>query len=185
VGEVGRNRALEGRGRDKRKAVWIAGIRSWLIVAGAVCVIVWPLRSLANAQNTGVDRATSQELTAYLKQNRLPLVGAQVMKDSAGGRQVVLYGFAASDAGKQDAEQRAAAFMGPPAPNIDDRIVVKPELANMTGQPQQGDNQAAPYNQGGEANSQGTQAGQAAGGLSFDSLYDQVQRYGIKSPPGE
>ena len=177
--EARRNGAVRGQDRGRRIARWLVRGPAWLIVAAVACVIGGPLRPVAYAQNANVDRAASEALTAYLKQNRLPLVGAQVMKDRAGGRQVVLYGFAASDAGKQDAEQKTVAYLvnhlGAPAPSVDDRIVVKPELANMTAPSQQED--AAP--------DQAAQAGQAAGGLSFDSLYDQIQRYGIKSPPGE
>ncbi|MGA2411894.1 MAG: hypothetical protein ABSG46_16100 [Candidatus Binataceae bacterium] len=138
---------------------------------------------MAQAQNADVDRATSDALTANLKQHQLPLVGAQVVNDSAGGRQVVLYGFVASDAGKVEAEERALNYLGSPPPSVDDRIVVKPELANMTEPSQQEpDTQSAPGDQAGAD----SQVGQAVGGsLSFDSLYDQIQRYGIKSPPGE
>lgn len=119
---------------------------------------------------------------AYLKQNRLPLVGAQVTKDSNGARRVVLYGFVATDDGKQDAEAKAIAFLGQPPPTVDDRLVVKPELATMTGPPPA---DAQPDAQPAGAENQAAAGSGAGSGISFDSLYQQIQSYGIKSPPGE
>jgi hypothetical protein len=151
------------------------------------CAIGGPLRSVAYAQAADVDQATSQALTSYLKQNRLPLVGAQVIKDSSGGRRLVLYGFVATDEGKVDAEQKAIGYLGTPVPAVDDRLVIKPELATMT-TPPQGDRgvsqQSVPPQSG--PDDQSMQGGAApARRMSFDSLYQQIQQYGIKSPPGE
>lgn len=164
-------------------------MRLWLGAAIAVCAIVMPLRSVARAQAADVDQATSQALTAYLKEHRLPLVGAQVIKDNSGGRRLVLYGFVATDEGKTDAEQKAIGYLGTPVPTVDDRLLVKPELATMTapqpsdqseGQPQQAEpQQGEPDDQAAQGNAS------TASGISFDSLYQQIQRYGIKSPPGE
>ncbi len=141
------------------------------------------MRVAAQTQSPTVDQGASQELTTYLKQHRLPLVGAQVMTDGTGGRRLVLYGFVATDDGKQDAEQKAIVFLGTPVPTVDDRLVVKPELATMTG-PQPSD--AQPDGQQGPADNQAAASGGASGStISFDSLYQQIQRYGIKSPPGE
>jgi hypothetical protein len=160
-------------------------MRLWLGVALAVCAIGGLLRSVAHAQAADVDQATSQALTAYLKQNRLPLVGAQVIKDNSGGRRLVLYGFVATDEGKTDAEQKAIGYLGTPVPTVDDRLLVKPELATMIApQPSDQSNQAEPQQT--EPNDQAVQNGRApASAISFDSLYRQIQQYGIKSPPGE
>lgn len=147
-----------------------------------VCTIGGPLRTVAHAQAADVDQATSQALTAYLKEHRLPLVGAQVIKDSSGGRRLVLYGFVATDEGKVDAEQKAIGYLGTPVPTVDDRLLVKPELATMTG-PQttdQGESQQAQPDYQSEQN-----GGAPASSISFDSLYQQIQQYGIKTPPGE
>src|SRR5579864_3016477 len=54
-----------------------------------------------------VDSPQSQGLSDYLKHHQLPLVGAQVVTSASGGRQVILFGFVASDFGKTDAEQKA------------------------------------------------------------------------------
>lgn len=134
-----------------------------------------PRRALAQASSASVDQASSQALTAYLKQNRLPLVGAQVMNSSGGTRRVVLYGFVATDEGKHDAERQVVAYLGTPVPSIDDRLVIKPELATMTAPPpaDQAAGSPAPVN------------GAPGGGMTFGELYQQIQQYGIKNPPGE
>jgi hypothetical protein len=139
-------------------------------------------RSLALAQVDNVDQASSQALTSYLKQNRLPLVGAQVIKANGGQERIVLYGFVASDEGKQDAERKVIAYLGTPVPTIDDRLVVKPELATMTA-PQQQDQ--AEDTQPADAQAAQSQGRAPAGGMSFEQLYQQIQQYGIKNPPGE
>src|SRR5215471_12446192 len=53
----------------------------------------------------------SQALTEYLKQRKLPLVGAQVLRSADGRRMVVLYGFVGSDFGKADATKKARSFL--------------------------------------------------------------------------
>jgi hypothetical protein len=164
-------------------------MRLWLGVALIACMIGGPLRSVARAQTTDVDQTTSEALTAYLKQHRLPLVGAQVIKDNSGGRRLVLYGFVATDEGKIDAEQKAIGYLGTPVPTVDDRLLVKPELATMTspqpsdqsGQSDTGEAQPAEPDQRAQQNG----GAAPASGISFDSLYRQIQQYGIKSPPGE
>jgi hypothetical protein len=148
-----------------------------IAIAILVAANVIPCRTVF-AQDDNVDQASSQALTSYFKENRLPLVGAQVMKASGGARRVVLYGFVATDEGKQDAERKAIAFLGAPAATIDDRLVIKPELATMTGP------QAEPQDQGTGYQEQETGAS-GTGGLSFDQIYQQIQQYGIKNPPGE
>jgi hypothetical protein len=167
-------------GTRRRRAKWAAmACLSVAILTGAI-VIQW--RSSAIAQIDNVDQATSQALTSYLKQNRLPLVGAQVIKATGGQQRVVLYGFVASDEGKQDAERKVIAYLGTPVPTIDDRLVVKPELATMTApQPQD----QAEDNQPGDTQAAQGQGSAAAGGMSFEQLYQQIQQYGIKNPPGE
>ena len=46
-----------------------------------------------------------------LKHHSLPLVGAQVVTSTSGGKQVILFGFVASDFGKTDAEQKARHYL--------------------------------------------------------------------------
>src|SRR5690242_13573032 len=50
-----------------------------------------------------IDSGQSQGLSDYLKHHQLPLVGAQVVSNPSAGRQVILFGFVASEYGKTDA----------------------------------------------------------------------------------
>jgi len=88
-------------------------------------------RSSATADTTGyvADPDASKALTDYLKHHRLPLVGAQVLRNpNDGNRSVVLYGFVGSDFGKSDAQRQADDFINDPAVEVDNRIRVNPEL---------------------------------------------------------
>jgi hypothetical protein len=69
-------------------------------------------------------------LTDYFRAHRLPLVGASVVTTSS-GRQVILYGFVATDHGKTDADEDARRIVNAPQVAIDDRIIVQPELLTM------------------------------------------------------
>jgi hypothetical protein len=78
------------------------------------------------------DTGRSDALTSYLKQHRLPLVGAQVLNDpSSGKRVIVLYGFVATDFGKSDATAKARAFLNDPAAVVENRVMVDPEIASQ------------------------------------------------------
>lgn len=82
------------------------------------------------------DSSQSTALTNYLQKNRLPLVGAQVMTNTSGNRQVILYGFVATDFGKQDAVGKARGYLGDPNVGVVNRIAVRPELlASGSGTP--------------------------------------------------
>jgi hypothetical protein len=88
-------------------------------------------RSYAPANTRGyvADAGASSALTDYLKQHRLPLVGAQVLRDpNSGARTVVLYGFVGSDLGKSDAQRQAEDFVNDADVEVDNRIRVNPEL---------------------------------------------------------
>ena len=76
------------------------------------------------------DTAQSGTLTSYLQSHRLPLVGAQVLADGSGNQQVILYGFVASDFGKQDAADKARRYLHNPNAPVINRIAVRPELAS-------------------------------------------------------
>jgi hypothetical protein len=91
----------------------------------------------AHIDTTGYrqDQSTSQALTDYLTQHKLPLVGAQVLTAPDGSRAVVLYGFAGSEAGKQDAVGKARGYLKESTVAVDNRVKVNPDLltANNTG----------------------------------------------------
>ena len=73
-----------------------------------------------------IDSPQSQGLSDYLKAHSLPLVGAQVVTSSSGGKQVILFGFVASDFGKTDAEQKARHYLKDPTLVVDNRIKISP-----------------------------------------------------------
>lgn len=176
-----------GEAKRRETGVVLTRRAKWPSLAWVSCAIFMAAITLARspsalAQNDDVDQATSQALTSYLKQNRLPLVGAQVIKASGGQSRVVLYGFVATDQGKQDAERNAIAYLGTPVPTIDDRLVIKPELATMTGPQSQDQGADAQGADAPPAQSGGTPPG---AGMTFDQIYQEIQQYGIKNPPGE
>jgi hypothetical protein len=89
------------------------------------------VRSRTPADTTGyvADPDASKALTDYLKRHRLPLVGAQVLRNpNNGNRSVVLYGFVGSDFGRSDAERKTDDFINDPAVEVQNRIRVNPEL---------------------------------------------------------
>jgi hypothetical protein len=80
-----------------------------------------------------IDSPQSQGLSDYLKHHSLPLVGAQVVTSPSGGKQVILFGFVASDFGKTDAEQKARHYLKDSSLVVDNRIKISPELAGAHG----------------------------------------------------
>jgi hypothetical protein len=76
-----------------------------------------------------VDPGASSALTDHLHHHRLPLVGAQVLRNpNTGARVVVLFGYVGSDFGKSDAQRQAEDFINDAAVEVDNRVHVKPEL---------------------------------------------------------
>src|SRR5271163_3998368 len=80
-----------------------------------------------------IDSPQSQGLSDYLKAHSLPLVGAQVVTSSSGGKQVILFGFVASDFGKTDAEQKARHYLKDQSVVVDNRIKISAALAGGNG----------------------------------------------------
>jgi hypothetical protein len=137
----------------------------------AFCIAALLIAASATfAQSYKVDAADSQSLTTYLRQHRLPLVGAQVLGDTAGNRRIVLYGFVATKFGKKDAAHKALAYIGKgaqagtPAPQVENRIEVRPEIARMK-------TQAAPA------------AAMDSDNKSLDQVLDNIERYGVTMAP--
>jgi len=88
-----------------------------------------PPSSAGTVAGGTIDSPQSQGLSDYLKHHSLPLVGAQVVTSPSGGKQVILFGFVASDFGKTDAEQKARYYLKDPSLVVDNRIKISPELA--------------------------------------------------------
>jgi hypothetical protein len=84
----------------------------------------------AAAQSRNVDTAASDKLTKYLHKNRLPMVGAQISHTSA-GRQLMLYGFVATDFGKGDAAAKSQRYLHDPAIAVINNIRVNPEVRHL------------------------------------------------------
>jgi hypothetical protein len=92
-----------------------------------------PPSSSGTVMGGTIDSAQSQGLSEYFNHHSLPLVGAQVVTSPSGGKQVILFGFVASDFGKTDAEQKARHYLKDPTLVVDNRIKVSPELAGGKG----------------------------------------------------
>ena len=92
-----------------------------------------PPSSAGTVAGGTIDSPQSQGLSDYLKHHSLPLVGAQVVTSPSGGKQVILFGFVASDFGKTDAEQKARHYLKDPSLVVDNRIKISPELAGSRG----------------------------------------------------
>lgn len=75
-----------------------------------------------------LDSSESRALGSYLQSHRLPLVGAQVLTNGGGNRRVILYGFVATDFGKQDAADKARRYLNDPSLAVINRIAVRPQL---------------------------------------------------------
>jgi hypothetical protein len=139
----------------------------------------------ALAQNFTVDTTASEALTNYLRQNRLPLVGAQIGTASTGARRLVLYGYVATQMGKSDAETKAVAHLGGVPPEVVNRIAIQPELAKMRSSGHAEDSSADASNSGvNDYAASGAPRG-AFPGQSLDHVIDDIQRYGIKSVPDD
>ena len=151
---------------------WLRRI-AWLALWFALTpLILLPMRlGAALAQDYMVDRVASDELSDFLRKNRLPLVGAQLLKAPDGHERLMLYGFVATDFGKGDAEKKALAHLGGSGIVVENRIVVRPEIGKLKS------HRSPPAASGAPASD--------SGNLSFDRVIDDIQRFGVKSPPGE
>jgi len=181
-------RIARGRRGALTAAAMVASTLAAALVMTALMIITAP--SVAIAQDFTVDSAASEALTNYLRQNRLPLVGAQIGTASSGARRLVLYGYVATQVGKSDAQTKAIAQMGAPPPEVVNRIVIQPEIAKMKSGGHPGPAGAAPDNS--QTDDVATYAGAGAGGApsggafpgeSIDQVLGDIQRYGTRSPP--
>jgi len=129
------------------------------------------------------DTSRSGTLTNYLQNHRLPLVGAQVLANNSGNQQVILYGFVASDFGKQDAADKARRYLHNPNVPVINRIAVRPELASgasgsapAPGAPQTGAS--------GATGSSGSELGSVQSYQDQQQQAQQQQQYMQQAPPG-
>jgi hypothetical protein len=168
------------------KLLWpraIVAIRIAAVCAAFIAFFAMP--RAARAQNFTVDTPTSEALTNYLRQNRLPLVGAQIGTASTGARRLVLYGYVATQMGKSDAETKAVAQLGGSPPEVVNRIVIQPELAKMRSGWRAKDSSGDASGGGVTDYAAGGAPSGAFPGQSLDQVIDDIQRYGIKSVPDD
>jgi hypothetical protein len=130
-------------------------------------VVAIAAASSALAQGYAVDATASAALTSSLRNQHLPLVGAQVLTNTAGGKRLVLYGFVATDFGKSDAERKALQYLGSKTIPVENRIAVRPEIAKLKSRRVASTTQRASATE------------------SFDQIVSDIERYGIKSAPDE
>ena len=119
------------------------------------------------------DPGASTALTDYFKQHRLPLVGAQVLRNpSDGARAVVLYGFVGSDFGKSDAQHKAEDYINDTSVEVDNRIRVNPELLSA-----RGPSSATPADSSNDANTDAQdQQAEANAGASMPGVQSYVDQ---------
>ncbi|HXW84414.1 MAG TPA: hypothetical protein VEJ86_08405 [Candidatus Binataceae bacterium] len=91
-----------------------------------------PTSSAPPLANGVVDQSQSRTITDYLRAHQLPLVGAQLVSAPGGQRQVILFGYTATDFGRSDAESKVRKYLNDPNLEIANRIQVSPELANAS-----------------------------------------------------
>jgi hypothetical protein len=132
----------------------------------------------APLKDATVDQSQSRAVSDYLKSHHLPLVGAQVLTAPGGQRQVILFGYVATQYGKSDAETRVRKYLADSNLAIDNRITVSPELAsaNPSSSVPPANSSAAVSNGGG--NWGGVQDYQNQG---YNDPYQQSQQYQYQS----
>jgi|GEM_PF-5105432 len=114
--------------RTRHRHVFVVFVATLAVVTAVLQAIV----GNAGAQSSNVDRPASEALTSYLREHHLPLVGASVSKGADGSTQVMLYGYVATEKGKQNAASRAAKyFHNDPRVVMINRIAVNPEIRNL------------------------------------------------------
>src|SRR5437016_2609092 len=97
----------------------------------ALAIILAALLFAAPASAADAASGDAGALNDYLHNQRLPLVNAQISSDASGRREVIVYGYTATDTGKQHAAQRVREYLRDPNVKVENRIQVRSELANL------------------------------------------------------
>ncbi len=84
----------------------------------------------ATAQSAEVDQTASTKLTKYLHSHRLPMVGAQI-SNTPSGRQLMLYGYVATDFGKSDAVTKSKSYLHDSTIAVVNNIQVNPQVKHL------------------------------------------------------
>ncbi len=114
-----------------------------------ILAVAWCVTGIAGtaiAQSSSVDTSASAKLTKYLHNHRLPMVGAQISNTDA-GRQLMLYGYVATDFGKEDAVTKSKAYLHDSTIAVTNNIRVNPQLKHLK-RPQSSDGASDPMGSG-------------------------------------
>jgi hypothetical protein len=105
-------------------------------LAATLAVLLWmPMLAAARTPDYQVDDYGSHRVTHFLHNHNLPLVGAQIIDNNDGSRELHLYGFVATPYGMQDAQQKALKYLGDKTIKVVNSIEVNPSLASMPASP--------------------------------------------------
>jgi hypothetical protein len=110
-------------------------------LAATFAALLWmPILAGAQTPDYQVDDYGSHRVTHFLHNHNLPLVGAQIIDNNDGSRELHLYGFVATPYGMQDAQQKALKYLGDKTIKVVNSIEVNPSLASMPPPPSPTDN---------------------------------------------
>jgi len=111
------------------------------ILVAVVCTLC--VGGIAAAQSGTVDKTTSAKLTKFLHNHRLPMVGAQITNTDS-GRQLMLYGFVATDFGKDDAVTKSKKYLHDSTIAVVNNIRVNPQLKHLKRPPPSDESASGP-----------------------------------------
>jgi hypothetical protein len=114
-----------------------SGLAGRLIrLAATLAALLWmPILADAQPPDYQVDDYGSHRVTHFLHNHNLPLVGAQVIDNNDGSRELHLFGFVATPFGMQDAQQKALKYLGDKTIKVVNSIEVNPSLGNLPPSP--------------------------------------------------
>jgi hypothetical protein len=105
-------------------------------LAATFAALLWmPMLAAAQTPDYQVDNYGSHRVTHFLHNHNLPLVGAQVIDNNDGSRELHLFGFVATPYGMQDAQQKALKYLGDKSIKVVNSIEVNPSLGSMPASP--------------------------------------------------
>ncbi len=116
-------------------------------------MLVWVMFIATVAAAQSVDKTTSDKLTKYLHTHRLPMVGAQVSNTDS-GRHLMLYGFVATDFGKDDAVTKSKRYLHDSSIAVTNNIKVNPQVRHLKKKPST-DEECDGYRRGGGPSTRG------------------------------
>jgi len=109
-----------------RRATWRT-LNLAVIILGAVFAM--PLE--AAPPNYQIDQFGSDRVTHYLHRHDLPLVGAQIIDNNDGSRELHLFGYVGTAYGMQDAQTKALEYLGDPTIKVVNAIQINPSIEQM------------------------------------------------------